>query len=96
MLFESARELMTNALKYAGPCEIRTVVNGNNDELVVCVADNGTGFDPAAAERLPGSGSGFGLFNIRQRVEGLGGCLEIESAPGKGTRATIRVPVSNG
>lgn len=96
MLFESARELMTNALKYAGPCEIRTVVNGTRDELVVCVADNGAGFDPAATERLSGNRSGFGLFNIRQRVEGLGGCLEIESAPGKGTRAIIRVPVVRG
>ena len=36
---------------------------------------------------------GFGFFNIRQRLEGLGGRLDIESTPGRGTVASIRVPV---
>ncbi len=95
LLFESVRELVMNALKHAGPCEIRVTVSRSKDDLVICVTDNGKGFDTASAARQSDRKGGFGLFNIRQRVEGLGGRLEIESAPGKGTRATIKIPMSS-
>jgi PAS domain S-box-containing protein len=91
-LFESVRELIMNATKYAGPCEVRVAVNRHDGVLAISVADDGRGFDLSNANvRLDHKG-GFGLFNIRQRLEGLGGHLAVESAPGKGTTATIRVP----
>ena len=83
LLFEALRELITNALKHAGPCVIQVSITIQATELVASVSDNGLGFvstNPMV---------GFGLLNIRQRVEGLGGRLEIESAPGIGTQATI-------
>ena len=95
MLFESVRELIINALKHAGPCEIRVTVSAGPGELVLCVADNGKGVSAAAAGAPANRKGGFGLLNIRQRVEGLGGHLEIASAPGKGTTATIRIPVES-
>ena len=96
LLFESARELIMNALKHAGPCEIRVTVSRRGDDLVIHVADNGKGFDPARADTRSDRKGGFGLLNIRQRVEGLGGRLEIESARGKGTTAKIVVPMVTG
>jgi len=94
LLFESVRELVMNALKYAGSCEIHVAVSSHDGGLAIRVVDNGKGFDPAANDKLDHKG-GFGLFNIRQRLDGLRGRLEIESAPGKGTTATITIPVES-
>lgn len=94
LLFQSVRELIINALKHAAPREIRVMVEHRRDELVVGVVDDGSGFD---ASRLGGRldcKGGFGLLNIRQRVEGLGGRLKIDSTPGKGTIATISLPAT--
>lgn len=93
LLFESTRELIMNALKHAGPCEIHIAVSSHDRDLIIRVNDNGKGFDLGRTDVLPGHQGGFGLFSIRQRVEGLGGQLEIESVCGKGTTMTIRVPL---
>jgi len=95
LLFESVRELIMNALKHAGPCEIRVFSSCRDGMLAIRVTDNGKGFDPSAEEPATDSHGGFGTFSIRQRIEGLGGELEIASAPGKGTTATIRLPMEN-
>jgi PAS domain S-box-containing protein len=95
LLFESVRELVMNALKHAGPCEIRVFSSCRDGILTIRVTDNGKGFDPSSEEPAVGSHGGFGTFSIRQRIEGLGGELEIESAPGKGTTATIRLPMES-
>ena len=95
VLFESVRELIVNALKHAGPCEIRVGIRADAHELILCVADNGKGFATPAAAKPASKQGGFGLLNIRQRVEGLGGRLEIVSVPGQGTTATIRMPMAD-
>ncbi len=61
-----------------------------NGHLRFAVSDDGAGFDPATTQR------GEGLTNLRDRVEALGGTLEIVSAPGKGTRVTGTIPVVRG
>lgn len=95
LLFQSARELVINALKHAGPCRITLSLKLEGDRLAIKVADNGVGFDHA---RPPGPAhgvsGGFGLFNIRERVEELGGRFEIQSQPGQGTIAALSVPLS--
>jgi PAS domain S-box-containing protein len=96
LLFECVSELAMNALKHAGPCEIRIALSSRAGELQLRVTDNGKGFDADSAETQPTRQSGFGLFNIRRRLEGLGGRLEIDTAPGKGTTATITVPAAGG
>lgn len=92
-LFESAREMIMNALKHAGPCELRVAARCSGTELMLTVTDTGCGFNARTLGKTPDHHGGFGLFNIRQRLEGLGGRLEIESAPGRGTRATIVTPL---
>lgn len=94
LLFQSVRELIMNALKHAGPCEIHVGVVHAADGVRVRVQDNGKGFDPADMDGAGTQPGGFGLFNLRLRVEGIGGQVEIESAPGQGATASIYLPVS--
>jgi len=57
------------------------------------VEDDGGGFDPKKVAATAVRKGGFGLFSIRERLEQLGGHLEIESAPGCGTKATLIAPL---
>lgn len=95
LLFQCARELMMNAIKYAGGCQISVVVSVADEKVILQVQDNGCGFDPDSLDRedYDYSDGGFGLFNIRERVESIGGGINIASAPGKGTSITIHVPM---
>jgi signal transduction histidine kinase len=62
-------------------------ITGWDGHVELAVRDAGTGFDPAAAH------AGSGLAHIRDRVAELGGTVDIDSAPGRGTAVTVRVPV---
>ncbi len=96
LLFRSARELLINALKYAGPGRISIALWQDGDTIVVSVEDNGVGFDPEELEDSHyDDQGGFGLFAIRERLEGLGGTVAIDSVVGRGTVACIRVPYSS-
>ena len=67
------------------PCGERTPTSASTSE------DDGDGFDSAVVFKRPGAVPGFGLFNVRERVEYLGGRLEIDSRPGRGTLASLTV-----
>jgi signal transduction histidine kinase len=82
-------EALTNAVKHAGASRIEIALRFAPDATELSVRDDGEGFEPPDA---PGSGEHFGLRGIRERVDKLGGSLEIESAPRAGTRLTVRVP----
>lgn len=60
--------------------------------MSVVVSDTGAGFDPPAVRQREGASGGFGLFRLRERIATLGGKLEIQSDPGKGSRVTITIP----
>jgi PAS domain S-box-containing protein len=96
LLFACTREVIMNALKHAGLCEIRVSVSRRENGIVLQVSDDGKGFDPDVVSTHPERSGGFGLFSIRERMEGLGGRLELKSAPGKGTTATMAVPLLEG
>lgn len=86
------RELVTNAVRHGGAKNIRVAGAFEADTLKFSVTDDGCGFDPAAS---PGADEGhFGLQGVRERVDGFGGEITIESAPGKGTKATCHMPKS--
>jgi PAS domain S-box-containing protein len=93
LVFQSVRELLLNTLKHA---EVqRAAVEMELDEsgyLQITVTDHGVGFDPEAIGHAQSSSGGFGLFSIRERVALMGGRFEIESAPGQGSRFTLRIP----
>ncbi len=94
LLFESVRELLFNVVKHAQIRSATVNVRRVGDHLQVTVSDQGGGFDPTAISLAGEKGRGFGLFNIRERLEFMGGTLEIESKPGRGSRFVLSVPVA--
>ena len=92
LLFESVRELLFNVVKHAHTDSAEVTMRACGDEEVMIeVADQGSGFETAAAEDVRDLDS-FGLFSVRERLRAVGGCVDIHSAPGKGTRISLRVP----
>ncbi|HEU4684109.1 MAG TPA: PAS domain S-box protein [Nitrospira sp.] len=98
LLFQSVRELLINAAKYAGTGRATVRLHVAETDLVIHVQDEGTGFDIATATLSGDSSknvsSKFGLFSIRERMTALGGSLEIRSALGQGTEATLKLPLA--
>jgi signal transduction histidine kinase len=78
-------ESLTNAIKYAGASAVEIHVVPEAQAVLVEIVDNGRGgADPA---------SGTGLLGLADRVEALGGRLEVDSPPGAGTRVSARLPL---
>jgi len=94
LLFESVRELLFNAVKHARAEQVFIeLVLDADDQLSITVTDQGIGFEPAELEERSKAGEvGWGLFSIRERVTLLGGRVEIDSAPGKGTEVRLVAP----
>ena len=95
LLFQSVRELLFNIIKHAHTDHATLTVNvDEQQELWICVEDEGVGFDAAAITK-PGEIHGkFGLLSIRERMELLGGECELSSAPGVGTLAILHLPLA--
>ncbi len=91
-LFLAFKEALANAVAHAHATEIRVSFVLANDSLELTVADNGSGFDPSTIK--PAAGHGNGLGNLRSRLQELGGTCEIHSAPGQGTRVSLRAPLT--
>jgi len=86
-----AQEAMTNALKHGEPRSIFLRLVFAGDTLRLTVEDDGRGFDTAQMA-TPREGH-FGIQGMRERVKRLGGIFEVSSAPGKGTRISVTVPI---
>ena len=95
VLYRIVRELLNNVAKHAQARSARLWVHGNGDEIQIALEDDGVGFDATEAGQGFGPGGGFGLFNIREQLHHLGGRLEIESSPGRGTRAVVVAPLAS-
>jgi signal transduction histidine kinase len=93
VLYQAARELLRNAVKHAHPKSVTVRSFRDGNELGVEVIDDGVGFDATDAGRRFGKSGGFGLFNLRERFAHLGGRLRVDSTAGKGTRASVSMPV---
>ena len=95
MIFRALQELMSNAVRHNQdlPMKLQITVQLIIDEHLVKVAvgDNGKGFNSEAA----GKSGGFGLKLIRERVEMLGGTMDIDSSSGQGTRILFQIPVES-
>ncbi|MDX9788262.1 MAG: CHASE4 domain-containing protein [Desulfobacterales bacterium] len=89
MLFQAARELLFNIIKHARSREAQITMMAEEDTVKVMIQDNGVGFDPEAVNVE----LGFGLFSIKERIHHFGGRFELDSAPGKGTRVCLTVPL---
>ncbi|HEX2026798.1 MAG TPA: GAF domain-containing sensor histidine kinase [Nitriliruptorales bacterium] len=93
-LYRIAQEALQNAAKHASANEVRVALAVRRDVAVLEIADDGHGFDPAAApaaERVT-----YGLAGMRERADLLGARLEVDSAPGAGTTIRVVAPMSPG
>jgi signal transduction histidine kinase len=84
-----AAEAVTNALKHAQASRIRVIVAHEGDVLRLQVVDDGVGFDPSGVEH------GGGLVHLRDRVNALGGTMQLVSTVGEGTSMTALLPVGD-
>ncbi|SFF70654.1 sensor histidine kinase [Blastococcus tunisiensis] len=89
VLLRGAQEALANVRRHAAATavvlRIGRVGTGESAQVSVHVEDDGVGFDPASAP-------GVGLAGLRDRAEEVGGAVDVVSAPGEGTRVTVRVP----
>src|SRR5207302_1755905 len=81
-----AQESLHNIAKHARAQSVDVVLETRPAELVLRVSDDGKGFDPTGS--FPGH---LGLRSMRERISAAGGTLDIDSAPGEGTRICVRV-----
>ncbi|MBZ5724042.1 MAG: sensor histidine kinase [Acidobacteriia bacterium] len=88
-LYRVLQESLTNAGKHARATLVRIRMCSSGERVRCAIQDNGTGFDPGARGKR-----GLGLLGMRERVEGLGGALEVKSQPGRGTRVVVSLPRS--
>lgn len=84
-LFRVAQESLTNVAKHAQASRVGITLSYTGTEVLLDVRDDGRGFAEEAD-------TGFGLTSMRQRIRGVGGHVEVQSAPGEGTSVSARVP----
>lgn len=91
-LFQVMRELLLNVIKHARTNQATIIIDREAAHIIAKVSDNGIGFDPASKFVPKSDSMGFGMFNIRQKIEHIGGSIEFDSKPGSGTLVTVTVP----
>jgi signal transduction histidine kinase len=89
-LLRILQEALANVRRHSGARNVEVGLRTDDEAIQIEVADDGQGFDPGSAR------AGMGLVGMRERVEGLGGKIEVRSRPGEGTKVTVRVPVGGG
>jgi signal transduction histidine kinase len=85
-VFRMFQELLTNALTHSHAQTINVQLIDHGDSLVLTVEDNGRGYDSATVV------NGLGLPHVFSRAELLGGRVDVETRPGKGTLTTVEIP----
>jgi NarL family two-component system sensor histidine kinase LiaS len=87
-LFRIVQEGVSNMLRHAKATKFKLLMNVRDQRLLLLMEDNGQGFDLSKTNK-----SSVGLSSMNERVEQLGGRLDMITAPGHGTRIEIRVPI---
>jgi len=90
--YRIVQEALTNVSRHARATLCRVYLQRMPNTVLVTVEDNGCGFDPGDATRQ-GARRGLGLLGIHERASQLRGSVHLESAPGKGTRLTVELPI---
>jgi NarL family two-component system sensor histidine kinase LiaS len=88
-LFRVAQEALTNISRHSEAVAVEVDLVWSENEVLLVVSDDGQGFNPTVRD-----GKGLGLQSMRERVEALGGRLEVTSTPGRGTRVVAQLKTS--
>jgi len=92
-LFRAVHELLVNVAKHAQTRSAKVSMWREGNEVHIVAEDDGVGFNLSELLTPKGRIRGFGLFNIRERLESFGGHAELESEQGHGTRVTLVQPL---
>lgn len=92
-LFRVAQEAITNIAKHSGADTVLIQILEREDDIAIEIEDDGQGFDPSSLPPPAARERGLGLLGMRERVELFGGTIEIDSAPGRGTRIAVVAPL---
>lgn len=91
--FRIVQEALTNVIRHSQATKVHIELSQqNNHDLRLAISDNGVGFDINGTKKSAEHGVGFGLESMRERVEILGGDLQLHSAKGMGTRIIASFP----
>jgi len=93
LIFRAVRELLVNVIKHADAGVARVSLSRADRHIHAQVLDDGAGFESRPDTTPRDSSGGFGLFSIRERMESIGGSVQIESSPGQGARALLIAPL---
>ena len=91
MIFRALQELLGNAARHSQASTVKVSLDLGDNTVKLAVEDDGKGFDPDILEDRPS----LGLKLIRERVEMMGGYMDITSDTGQGTRVIFQIPASN-
>lgn len=94
LLFRAVQELLFNVVKHSGVHAARVTTARKGNLVEITVGDRGQGFDWREGSLLHQHDDAFGLLSIQERLGMAGGGMEIDSAPGQGTRVTLRAPLA--
>ena len=89
-LFRNVQELLNNALMHAQASQVQVSLDIGQDQVVAIVEDDGRGFN--SEEAMDGSTRTIGLSTLRERIQMLGGELNIQSSIGQGSRIEFSIP----
>ncbi|MFC0253308.1 sensor histidine kinase [Massilia consociata] len=94
-VYRIVQESVTNIVRHAQARHVVVEINGGADgrELELIVRDNGIGFDAASWREHAARTGRAGVAGMSERIQLLGGSLEVDSAPGRGTRITATLPL---
>jgi signal transduction histidine kinase len=88
-LFRVCQEAINNAMKYSGCSAIRIDLKAENNLLKISIVDDGKGFDVLTTK------TGYGLQNMKERIEEIGGTYNLKSISSEGTSISVSLPLRN-
>jgi signal transduction histidine kinase len=92
ILFQIVRELLINVGKHSQATQAKVILSLQKPYIKIQVNDNGVGFDTAQVFNPKSHNRGFGFFSVRERLNYIGGELEIKSKTGQGSQIILKVP----
>jgi len=92
-LFHVVRELLTNVVKHAQAKHVDVRIRRIKETVQITVQDDGVGFQPVKNCQVVSKSGGFGLFNVQEKLDYLGGSVTIKSQLGKGSRVAVMAPL---
>jgi signal transduction histidine kinase/HAMP domain-containing protein len=93
-LFRVVQEAITNITKHAGARHVKISCKMTEGLACIDICDDGIGFSPNEVTLSPETGHGLGLLGMNERLEIVGGKLEVVSTLGQGTQVKIRIPLN--